>query len=1428
MRTQGICSAIARRLVAFLALSLYIIAPGHASDSFWSQHILRHVGMRDGLPGNFVDDICEDEYGFIWFAMSGSGLVRYDGYSFAIYDCASSPAIRSNFVHSLAADSEGRVWVGTDRGLSFFDCRAETLDSLCVLDRNGESLTSGPVHHVALDDDGHVWFAMRHTVVCLSVSPANAVTLVGKYEFGQSVTALEPGSRGVYVVSYSDIYLCNADMSRGGIAVRPERRQSVERANCVVETVAESAGFLWVGSDAGLFRFDMATGEERHYTHSAADRRSLTQNRITDIATDGDGRVLVATLRGLNIYNHETDDFDRVMQDDTEDGRSICSNFVNCLLSTNQGVWLGTDIAGADLISPVSLDVVNFVSDDISGHTALSDAGQSRVLRPVNAFCEDSDGSLWVGSVEGGLSRRVRGSRTFESFTVANHGLGSNSVSALATDGQGRLWAGTWGGGLDILEIAKKGCPLTTHFAAGGAPGGSISANYVGAMCYDTINGGMWVGTIAGIDFVRDGVVYNPMGGMTFADMNGALGSCVDDRGRLWMGTSLGLFVIDLRSMDAQAKKVDFTRIFHKLDDPKMGGDPRVTFMLFSKSKRKVFVGTNGFGLFTCDVSQPDLKFTSTTAADGLTNNNICSIAEDGDGNLWVGTSNGLSLLSPEGDVVNAYTVADGLLSDCYYWNAAWSSPVTGHVFLGSVDGFSEIGPTPRSFSAQTRRSPVLTRFDVNNAPVVPSAGGIMTQSAERTSKVELHESSKSFGVEFSSLNYLAPDAVRFQYRLDGFDKEWITATKGRHYAQYTNLSAGDYKLRVRYATAQGKWSNERVMAITVVPYFYKTTWFILLMALLSGGLIFGIYKYRVRYIEASRKQLRQEVSLRTAELERQKKALEDKTQELEDSNAKLIEQNTYIVRQKENILKMTSEIQKLSIDKLQFFTNVSHELRSPLTLITGPVKRALAICNQPDVRTQLDLIERSSRTLLDTVNQLMDFRKVEAGNLEMHPVSTNIEEYIASMVTPYVAYAAEQGIRLRTFFHVRTPFVRVDTDAVTKIVANLLSNAIKYSAGGKVIDLYVCQMTIDSKLLTYICVRDRGMGIPADQVNKIFDRFYQTTNGSPTPNSSSSGIGLYVVSRIVTQCDGEIQARNNPAGGVSMRVMLPTPPGRAPLADITTAKAEADSVVAQANAEQGVDPQDDANERMTVLVVEDSKDMRLYIRTILELEYHVIEAENGVAGLTALAENDVDFIVTDLMMPVMDGLEFARRVKADFAFSHTPVLILTAQMNGIYQTEGYRIGVESYLYKPFDEDMLKARISGILASRQKSQSRFLSTLDTSDLNIEHESEDEKFVKRVTDFVKERYKDPDFSIDDIVNEVGCSKSMLHKKMQSVMGQAPGNFIRTYRLNIAREILSNKQNRLNVSQVAYEVGFNDPKYFSRCFTKAFGYPPSMIN
>lgn len=1407
-------------LLPLLLLSLTSVF-SKAANNYWDSRIVSHVSMDDGLPGNLVDHICIDDNGFVWFAVGGTGLARYDGYTIREFNVANSPALRSNFVYNVVMGNNGHLWIGHEKGLAMFDTRTERLTAVPLVFGN-DTLPAQQIFQMAKDADGLIWLSYHRTLVCLSCADSEGPVVVAKTELPAVVSCIEQGARGVYVAAAGVVYVCRADQRRGEIIVRQDPHPNLTRVNPVVEAIAESSGYLWVGTNVGVFRYNLTTGEERVYRHDDFNPHSLTQDRVTDIETDNDGRVIVATLMGLNVYNHETDDFERITQDDSRPGKALSSNFVNCLAATPSGLWVGNDVAGADFISPMLLDVKNFSTDEICGRLSPAVA-VAHTQCPVNAIVEDGDGTLWVGIVEGGLARRRRGADNFALLTRAD-GLCHNSVSSLDVDMHGLLYVGTWGGGVDVVDPSRPSRPVVKHYGA--ADG--LYSDYIGAVVADTLNDGVWVASIAGISFINNDNVLHPLPSTSFADMNGAVGADIDNRGHLWVGTSLGLFDINLTTLNAAMPSVAYNILNHRLDNPSASGDPRVTFIHFSDSRNRLYITTNGYGVYEADVSAPEIAFSQITAEAGLANNITVSVAEDGDGNIWVGTQNGLSLLSSDKRVLSNYFVADGLLSNCYYWNAAWSSKASGRVFFGGLEGMSEIGPAPRSSHGSVRRPPVLTSLVVNNAEVQPSPDGVISTCVERVSAIKIHESEKSFQVSFSALNYYAPSVVRYQYRLDGFDDDWVTSPKGQHAAQYTNLSAGNYTLRVRYALPDGLWSNERALDVVVEPYFYKTTLFSILVLLVLIGGVALFFKVRMNSIESNRKMLRQEVKARTHELEVQKRILQDQKDKLEESNAKLKEQNDYIVRQKENILEMTTRIQRLSIDKLQFFTNISHELRSPLTLIMGPLRRAKSLAKVPEVVSQLELAERSANTLLATVNQLMDFRKVETGNMEIHPVSTNIVDYVTSMVAPYVAYAAEQGIKLRAFYHVIVPYVRIDTEALTKILANLLSNAIKYSGDGKVVDLFVCQVRSASKLRTYICVRDRGIGIPPDRLDKVFDRFFQTTgkDGTRVSAADSTGIGLYVVSQIVRECNGEIYARNNQTRGVSMRVMIPTPEGRpAEAADaLTPAQQEAQRQTDAANAAVSAAA---PAQRMTILVVEDSADMRTYIRSFLDDTYRVVEASNGVEGLTALAENDIDFIIADLMMPVMDGLEFARKVKSDFAYSHTPILILTAQMDGKYQTESYRVGVESYLHKPFDEDMLKARISGILASRQKNQNRFLTTLDTADLGIERESEDEKFVERVTNFVKANYKDPDLSIDDIVSEVGCSKSMLHKKMQSVMGQAPGNFIRTYRLNIAREILANKANSLNVSQVAYEVGFNDPKYFSRCFAKAFGYPPSAI-
>lgn len=1431
-----------------------------AISTYWQSHVIRHLGQNEGLPYNLVDDICTDSDGFVYLATGGGGLLRYDGYSFVPFSRSTHADFPSDFVFAVAADQNGILWVGTECGLALVDPRQHSILPLKLNSEASErdsvnlSQLKCSVSHIVIDDQNHAWVATTHSIVCLELAADGTLSVVGQADFTDGITALQSTQRGVAVALGAQLYIATLDRHHH-MSIRPFEHSIPNRSALVINCLMESNGFLWVGTNLGLFRINSATGANQAFYHSDADPTTLTQNHITDIATDADGRIVVATLKGLNVFVHSNASFERVTQDDDVPGNALCSNFINCLHSTPQGLWVGTDVSGADFISPMTLELANTTTDNICGIKKNQAKGQVSTIRPVNAIEEDADGTVWLGIIEGGLARRQRGAQDFELFNIQNHGLCHNSVSALALDNAGQLWVGTWGGGLDVVNRTTPSCPVTRHYAGSPNDLSFLSSDFIGSLKYDPINQGVWVGTIHGIEFIdAKGNICHPIPSDAFKDMNGALGADIDSKGLLWMGTSIGVFVIDLHTMVAGGNAVTYKQISHKLNDPNVTGDPRITFVYHSTQQQKLFVCTNGMGLFVHSDADPDDQWDVYDASNGLANNCAVSVAEDTDGNVWVTTNNGLCLLNTSSGIIRTFSHADGLLSDCFYWNAAHSSLSKGRVLLGSLSGLTEVGALRANSAFMSKRPPVITRLFVNNQEVVPSPDGVIDQSIEQTEAISIHEADKSFAVQFSSFNFVDPSSVLFQYRLDGFDDRWLTVPKGQNMVQYTSLQPQDYTLRIRYATSDGTWSNERTLDITVRPFLYRSPWFYLVLLVVAVLIIRVVFRFRLRYVEESRKLLKEQVKERTAELEAQKDSLEQQRAELEQKNQKLIDQNNYITQQKENILEMTAKIQRLSIDKLQFFTNVSHELRSPLTLISGPCRRALSLSTQPEVTEQLQLIDRSAHILLETVNQLMDFRRVDSVGVQVHPVSTDLRAFVGNMVAPYVAYAAEQNIVLNVFYRIACPIVRFDPDAISKILSNLLSNAIKYSDGARRIDLFVCQILRDEALWTYICVRDRGRGIPADQVDKVFDRFYRakSLNTPESLSSQSTGIGLYLVKNIVTQCNGEVYARNNQAGGLSMRVFLPTPSGSAPAVtavanasdnadalnpqaqphDSANATGSATTIVSDTQTDLGsnpmIGPDAQTTDRLTVLVVDDSADMRFYIRSILSPYYRVIEAKDGVMGLTALAENDVDFIIADLMMPIMDGLEFARKVKADFAYSHTPILILTAQTSNIFQTESYRIGVESYLHKPFDEDMLLARIQGIISCRRNDQKKFLTSLDTADLNIAGVSDDQRFVERVTNFVKAHFSDPEFSIDDIVSEIGCSKSMLHKKMQSIMGQAPGNFIRTYRLNVAREILASKNNSLNVSQVAYEVGFNDPKYFSRCFAKAFGYPPSMIN
>ena len=620
---------------------------------------------------------------------------------------------------------------------------------------------------------------------------------------------------------------------------------------------------------------------------------------------------------------------------------------------------------------------------------------------------------------------------------------------------------------------------------------------------------------------------------------------------------------------------------------------------------------------------------------------------------------------------------------------------------------------------------------------------------------------------------------------------------------------------------------NMAELKVTILPYFYKTTWFILLLVVLALLATWQTYQWRIRNFKRQRELLHRTVEERTYQLEQQKQLLENQTEELSRQNRMLTLQNEKITRQKAQLSRMARKVQELTLDKIAFFTNITHEFRTPITLIIGPIERALKLSYNPQVIEQLNFVERNSKYLLSLVNQLMDFRKIESDKLNIVATKGDFVSFIHSLLTPFEVFAGERNISIKHYFHMKSSEIFFDEEAMHKVITNLLSNAIKFTPDGGSISIYIATLPAkdDKEEKLYLCVSDTGTGIQEQDTAQIFNRFYQSKKQAKYPvyGQTGTGIGLYLCKRIVAMHNGDILVRNNHTTGCSFRILLPLPKEE----NINDQLIVENNIPPAATTEKNELPKERL--ALTILVVEDNADMRGYIRSILRDYYNVLEATNGAEALDVLNNQSVDFIISDLMMPVMDGIELSRRVKETFTISHIPFLMLTAKTSPETRLESYRTGVDEYLLKPFDETLLLTRIENILDNRRRYQRKFKTNMDVEALNIEEESGDKKFINQVMEAIKEHYKNPYFEVSDFSEAVGVSKSLLNKKLQSLIGQSAGQFIRNYRLNTARELLlkNRETKQMNIAEIAYEVGFNDPKYFARCFSKQFNMTPSEL-
>ncbi len=1419
-----ICHRIRLPFFLPLLIAAFLPLPSHAQGDI--PYNFSAITVEQGLAQNMVDDILMDSDGFVWIA-TWNGLERYDGYEFTLYNTRTPIALKSNFVRQLFEDSRRRLWIAGDAGLDILDLTTGALVPLDAAVIPGGELFTRPVEGVYLTPQT-AWLLSGRRLYGVRLSPEGLPLRAAPVEM--------PVPGGVFTIREvnGEIWagagnaVCRILEAGGRFTAAPIPALSNLPEAIEVRSLHRDGTGVWIGTDYGLWFYDLGRGSLRRYMHSPVDPYSLSQSYITDIQKGPDGEIAVATLNGLNLYDRARDGFLRVISPGPDVPGALNCNFINCLYTGPGGIlWIGTEKGGINRMIRRRLPVHNIQNSPTDPRSLPAGC--------VNALFEDSYRTLWVGMVEGGLNRRIGETDQFRRYVTSPsdpRSLSHNSVSFIVEDPSRSLWIGTWGGGVNRVKDPAPDRILFDRYSRATRP--DLPSDYIASMSWDARNEGIWLGTPAGLCFfdpARDS--FHPLRLEVPSRSETVVGATmIDRRGTLWAAVGDGICRVDLFS--------DPRRNQNKYEY--YGGGNLADSLLSDRVNciaegydGTIWLGSMGGGLYRVIQHRDNLRFVNYTTDAGISDNSIYGILEDAQGQLWLSTNNGLSQFDPATGRGRGYFRSDGLLGNQFYWNA-YCSCTDGMLYFGAANGvvcLDARGLTPDT----TRSRAVITRMRIMGQDVTPLSGSYITQTISQTSRVVIHERDRSFSLEFSALDYENPARTRYAYRLEGFDANWETVDATRRYAAYTNLPAGKYRFELRCTDPDGSWSDQTTsLQIVMRPYFYKTAWFLLPLILLALGAAYGFYAYRVRSLERHRNLLKKVVNERTHEIQLQKVSLEKQAVELNATlgnlmteqdnvrrqNEALAFQNQKITRQKEEILTMTRKMQEMNLDKLAFFTNITHELRTPVTLIAGPIDRALKLTSDPKVAEQLTFAQKSAKSLLSLINQIMDFRKADTRNMKVTLVSTNVIDFLDSLLPSFEEYAGERSISIRKRYMLTDPVMLIDEENLQKVIANLLSNAIKFTPDNGEIKLIVSSIPASGDQPEKLCivVRDTGPGIPPEDLDRVFERFYQsrTTEKFSLRGQSGTGIGLYLCKSIVQLHGGTIAASNNSTGGASLRIEVPLQRDpQVPLAAVHSA----------APAPDASQPRTFDEQRPLVLVIEDNPDMRRYIASILEQSYNVVEAPDGRVGLEMLALYQPGVVVCDVMMPVMDGMEFCRRVKGDFSTSHIPVVLLTAKTSPETHAEGLNLGADLFITKPFDEKVLLAGIRNLLEKRAAKQERFLYGMDPSELGIPDQSQDKKFMDKVLEITKAHYTDPEFDVAQFIDLMGMSRSLLHKKLQNLTGETANRFIRIFRLNVARELIAAtaRDKSLNISEIAYQVGFNDPKYFTRCYTKQFGHPPS---
>lgn len=1406
----------------------------------FSYHV-QYLTIDQGLPQNTVHSILRDQNGYMWFA-TGNGLSKYDGYEFTNFWKSDLP---SNLVNSLTESHDKYIWVGTSQGLVYYNQTTKNFKRFNLSDDENNSYN---IVSLYTDIEDRVWVGTYdHGLFLISregddfkvenFSPENS-QLPGS--FVASFLEMDDGriligtNHGIGVYEHQDL----------GIH---QFAQGMLEDAMILSLFESREGDLWVGTFNGLWVYNPVSGRDEWFFHDPLDASSLSHNRVNTIVQDFRGNIYIGSLGGIDVYKPQTNSFE-AFPFKTIDEFSLNSIFVNVVEIDDEGnVWIGTEKGGVNHFN-LYQKPFHYIIHDPNNPNSLSN-------NTINSIYGDGD-ILWVGTAGGGLNRFDRKTGRFIHY---QHEPGnpasipSNYITAITQSPQGSIWTGSWGAGLS--KMMPDGT-FRTQVPPVPNPETDYENSFISSLVYDE-RGYLFVGTEGGmaiLELSTESFVEIDENSNALAHIS-EIGCLLKDRqNQLWIGTRDGLFKLPVDELNLPYNAVcpaNQLQHFKSAEGNNENQLPGNYITSLSEDKDgNIWIGTYGDGLVKATLDDKgEYQFQNYSKEDGLSNNVIYSIQQDAAGFIWVSTDYGLSRINAETGQIDNFFTDDGLLSDQFYWSASYKS-VSGELFFGSVNGVNHFYPS--SFPVYPHEPEVtISSLKVFNTQIEVGDkrhGKIVLKEPVRDiEELSLSYKDNIFSLEFSALDYFLTRKIRYAYQMEGVDRDWVEVSSNQRSASYTNLKGGTYLFKVKASNSEGRWSDEvTTLLITIRPPFWQTTWFLvlLILALIAGTVIY--IRHHTKRLLLEKDKLERIVHERTERIEEQNQKMRQQAEALKETNTdlkrksevvegqklELEDKNKEIMLQRDKLIQLNKEIEVINQSRLRFFTNISHEFRTPLTLIISPVERLLKEMHLPGMAHDLLIsVQRNARRLNLLIDQLLMFRKIETGNLTVRITNNDLSAFISEVFHAYDILARQKNIVYIQNVDLGEGPYWFDDEKMENILYNLLSNAFKYTPEGGQITLTVREQNPENqKPSLSIEVSDTGIGVGEEQMEKIFNRFYRTAGDTHT---KGTGIGLALTKELVDVMNGSVVVTPNETHGSRFIVTLPFRKEDFPGAEINELSSydageisnKVQVVLDNINEEEVFleTTAAETSEDATVLVVEDNKELALFIANSLSGQYHVQIAENGKVGYEMARKNPPELIISDVMMPEMDGIEMCRQIKNNLYTSHVPVIMLSAKALLEDQLQGLQFGADDYISKPFNLDILKVKVHNAIETRRKIRSLFTSQSEIPEVSANSESLDDKFLAKAYDVLEKSYSNPDFSVEMFSDSMFVSRSLLYKKLKALVDLSPNDFITIYRLKKARPLILSKE--LSVSEVAYGVGFNDPKYFSRVFKKFFKKTPS---